>query len=267
MVRTPPFVDKYKLKKELHTAKYKGSFDDFLKKTYFLSFFFAFVITLSAGLAFRLIEKPLILLALFPIIFIFFFFIFLGYPAVMIIKRRKKYDREVLFAGRYLLIKLQSGEPLFKCLIDASNSYGVSSTLFKEIVNTIMSGVPIEKALEEAREYSPSDKFKRILTQILTATKTGADVASSLRQILDSIRDEQMNEIRAYGKKLNAVVMFYLVLGGVLPAIAMVLGVIVMSVMGLETSVLFFLALLFALFIFQFIFVLNAKSSQPAVSL
>ncbi len=260
-------MDKYKLKKELHTARYNGSFNDFLNKLYFLSFFFAFVITLTVGLAFKLIEKPLILLIMFPIVYVFFFFILLGYPAAMILKRKKIYDKEVLFAGRYLLIKLQSGVPLFQCLIDASNSYGVSSALFKEIVNTIMSGVPIEKALEQAREYSPSDKFKRILTQILTATKTGADVASSLRQILDSIRDEQMNEIRAYGKKLNAVVMFYLVLGGVLPAIAMVLGVVVMSVMGLETTMVFFLALLFALFMFQLIFVLNAKSSQPAVTL
>ncbi|MDK2907789.1 MAG: archaeal flagellar protein FlaJ [Candidatus Woesearchaeota archaeon] len=265
--KVPPFVDQSNLKRDLETAKYKGSFDEFLKRTYSMTFFFSFMITIAIGLAFGLIETPIYLLFLFPIVYIFFFFVFLNYPKAMILRMKKKYDQEILYAGRYLLIKIESGEPLFKALIDASNSYGISSGVFKEIVNTIMSGVPIEKALEEARDTSPSDKFKRILTQILTAIKTGADVAEPLRQVLDSIRDEQFNELKGYEKKLNAITMFYLVLGGVFPALAMVLGIIIMSIMGLETNIVFFLVLLSALFLFQFLFVFNAKSSKPAVSL
>jgi pilus assembly protein TadC len=266
-VKTPGFVNRAKIESDLLRAKYDVPVDKYIERSFKMSLFVSLIVALFFGFAFRLFTKPLLLLLAFACAYPFVLFNLLSYPQVLILKRKREFDKEVLFAGRYLLIKLESGQPLFKTLSDASKSYGISSQFFKEIVNSILSGVPIEKAIEDARAYAPSDKFNRILSQILTATKTGANVANSLRQILDSITEEQLNEIRAYGKKLNAIVMFYLVLGGVMPAIGMVMGIIVLSMMQIKSVQVFFMILLVALFIFQMFFVMSAKNSKPSVSI
>lgn len=266
-MKIPKFVNKEKIEADLLRAKYDIPVEQYIERSFKMSIFVSVIVTLFFGFAFRLFTNPILLLLVFAGVYPFVLFNLLSYPQALILKRKREFDKEVLFAGRYLLIKLESGQPLFKTLNDASKSYGISSQFFKEIVNTILSGVPIEKAIEDARNYAPSDKFNRILSQILTATKTGANVANSLRQILDSIAEEQLNEIRAYGKKLNALVMFYLVLGGVMPAIGMVMGIIILSMMQITSVQIFFIILLVALFIFQMFFVMAARNSKPSVSI
>jgi len=59
---------------------------------------------------------------------------------VEIRKQAKEIDKDVLFAGRFLLIKLNTGEPLINALVEASKSYGVANKYFKEIVREIELG-------------------------------------------------------------------------------------------------------------------------------
>jgi len=117
------------------------------------------------------------LLLLVPIVLVGSFFFFLNAPKSVIAKRRRELDQEVLFAGRFLLVKVHSGRPLLNALIEGSQSYGVASKYFKEVVDDINLGTPIEKALDNAVKYSPSDKYRRILFQINTAMKVGIDVS------------------------------------------------------------------------------------------
>ena len=90
---------------------------------------------------------------------------------------------------------------MLNALIEGSQSYGVSSKYFKEIVDDINLGTPIEKALDNAVKYSPSEKFRKILFQINTALKVGIDVAIPLNNVIEEITEEQLTEIRRYGKK------------------------------------------------------------------
>ena len=71
------------------------------------------------------------------VVFFLFFELFMHVVDVKIRKLAKEIDRDVLFAGRFLLIKLNSGKPLMNAIIDASNSYGVANRYFKEIVRDI----------------------------------------------------------------------------------------------------------------------------------
>ncbi len=188
---------------------------------------------------------------------------------VAIIKRGKDIDREVLFAGRFLLIKLNSGQPLINAIIDASNSFGVANKYFKEIVRDIELGTPLEKALEKAAEYSASNRFKKILFNINNAIKIGIDTRKSLSSILDEIADEQLIEIQRYGKKLNSLTMFYMLIAIILPSLGMTLAVVITSMLpnlGAMTGALFWLFGA-AIIIINLIFINLFKGARPNVNI
>ena len=188
---------------------------------------------------------------------------------VAIIKRGKDIDREVLFAGRFLLIKLNSGQPLINAIIDASNSFGVANKYFKEIVRDIELGTPLEKALEKAAEYSASNRFKKILFNINNAIKIGIDTRKSLSSILDEIADEQLIEIQRYGKKLNSLTMFYMLIAIILPSLGMTMAVVITSMLpnlGAMTGALFWLFGA-AIIIINLIFINLFKGARPNVNI
>ncbi len=202
-----------------------------------------------------------------PVIFIFVFFLLIQSPRVVIRKREREINQEVLFAGRYLLVKLDSGIPLFNSLIDASSSYGIAAKYFKEIVDDINMGNPIEDALETARESCPSHYFKMILSELITSLKTGVDVSVPLRSILQQITTEQIIEIKAYGKKLNAFMMLYMVLATVMPSLGMTMFIVFAGFMGLEVGTAFIFTALLLLSFVQFIFISILRSLRPMVNL
>ena len=107
----------------------------------------------------------LIPLALFIFLFMMLFFMNLKRADVKMLHRAREIDKDVLFAGRFLLVKINSGRPLINSIIDASNSYGVASKYFKEIVRDMELGTPMEEALENAYRTTPSKRFKKILFQ------------------------------------------------------------------------------------------------------
>ena len=188
-------------------------------------------------------------------------------PAGVIGKRRKEIDKEVLFSGRYLLVKMESGTPLFNSIIDASKSYGVSAKYFREIVDDIAAGTTIEEALDHAREYNSSEYFKKILWQIIASLKTGTDVTASLRSTLTVISQRQVIQIKEYGKKLNALMLFYMMLACVVPSLGVTLFLLVGSFLELDISPVFLYAVLFFLATIQMVFIILIKSARPLMDI
>jgi len=239
-----------------------------VKKAILFSFSVAIAVTFFT---FVILEKQMSSFSILPLLFIFvlvFVFLFmLQTPKVYIRKREREINKEVLFAGRYLLVKLESGTPLFNALIDASKSYGVAGKYFKEIVDGINTGTPIEEALENSRKYSASKNFRLILWQIITSLKTGAEVADSLRKTLSQITQEEIIEIKEYGKKLNSLVMFYMIVACVIPSLGVTMIVIVSSFMDLDIGMSHLFTVLFFLAIIQFLFISLIKSARPMVNL
>jgi len=203
--------------------------------------------------------------------FIAFFIMFFGFSLLkvkaQIHKRAAEIDREVLFAGRYLLVKLYAGRPLMNALIDTSKSYGVASKYVKEIVDDIDTGNPIENALESAMLYSPSEKFRKILFQVKNAQKLGIDVTKPLESVIDEITIEQELEVKKYGRKLNSVVIFYMLLAVVMPSIGMTMFIVVSSFINFPIGFKEFLVVIFFIMIVQLIFISTFRAIRPQVNL
>jgi len=204
---------------------------------------------------------------LFPVLSVTMFLFMLHSPDVRIRKRQREIEKEVLFAGRFILVKIESGQPFFNALEDASKAKGIAGKYFGEIVNEIKLGTPIEKALDNAVEYSPSEKFRRILWQVSNSLKTGTDVGNTLRAILKQIMDEQIIEIKDYGKKLNSLAMFYMLIGIVVPALGMTMFIIIASFLDIQITFLYMLFAAGMLAFLQFMFISIFKAIRPMVQL
>ena len=129
------------LKKELLMARIKMQPSEFLQKSIRDAAIFSVVLTFFSFFILDKAKKSKILLI--PALIIFFFLVFrFSFLKIRasISKRAREIDREVLFVGRYLLVKLYSGRPLLNALMETSSGRGVAAKYIKEIVDDIETG-------------------------------------------------------------------------------------------------------------------------------
>lgn len=176
-------------------------------------------------------------------------------------------DREVLFAGRFLLIKLNSGTPLVNALFEASRSEGIAQRYFSEIVRDIELGTPLESAIERAMRGSPSKHWRKILFQIHNALSLGIDVTNSLDTVLEDIANDYLLQIQRYGKKLSTITLFYLLFAVVFPSLLMTIIVILISFAGIPLSGGFFVAIIAVVAFIQIVFLQSFRAIRPKVAL
>lgn len=256
------------LKHQLLEAHMSISAQEFIARMLRISFIYAFMLSFMAIFPLQKAGmNPALALLAFPFLFIMLFGMQKNIPLAVIRKRAREMDNEALFAGRYLLIKLSSGRPLFNALIDASNSYGVASKFFKEVVDDITFGTPIEQALENAQNLSPSRSFQKILFQINNALRVGIDVTRSLESTLKEIESEQEIEIERYGKKLSTVAMFYMLAAIVIPSLGLTIFVVVASLLNFALNFAIYATLLVFIITIQLIFISVFKKIRPTVNI
>ena len=181
--------------------------------------------------------------------------------------REKDIDREVLFVGRYLLVKLYSGRPLLNALIETANSRGIAVKYIREIVDDINTGSTIEDALNSAMIYSPSDKLRRILFHVNNALKLGIDVTKPLESVLEEITKEQELEIKKYGKKLNSLVIFYMLGAVIIPSLGVAMFIVISSFVNIVLNKLTLMLFIFFIIIIEFVFITLFKTIRPTVNL
>ncbi len=255
------------LKRKLIMAKIDKEPVAYIRNAWLSSMWVAVAITFAFflfGQAFG--WSPLMPVVIFFISFYLVYRLLARVADVRIHKIAKDIDREVLFAGRFLLVKLHAGRPLIAALTEASKSYGVANKYFKEIVHEIDMGTPLEEALERASRYSPSEKFRRILFQITNALRIGVDVTNYLEAILEEISNDQLIEIQRYGKKLNSLTMFFMLFSIVIPSLGITLFITIVSMISANFDLIFFLMLAFFLILLQFFFITIFKSIRPTVN-
>lgn len=256
------------LKKQIRIAHLKTTPYEFIYKNLKSSLAFSLALTI---LFFFVADKAGLPLILIPVAFIVFFILVFNFAFLKIkskiIQRQRKIDQEVLFVGQYLLIMLYSGRPLLNALIDTSKSYGLASKYIKEIINDINTGSSLEDALETAMVYSPSEKFRKILFHVNNALKLGIDVTNPLRAVLEEIATEQNIEVKRYGKKLNTIVIFYMLVAIVAPSIGMTVFIVLSSFIELNINMIHFIIVIMFIAFMQVIFISVFKSIRPAVNL
>jgi pilus assembly protein TadC len=199
-----------------------------------------------------------------------YFFIFLYMtksPDIYIIKINKEINREVIFAGRFLIVELESGISVYKALKTCAKNYKIIGKYMQEIVNKVDFGTSIEVALAEAVTKTASPNFRKVLWQLLNSLKTGADVSRSLNSVIDQITTEQTIEVKEYGRKLNPLAMFYMISAIILPSIGIIMLIVFTSFMGIKMNLTTLLAVSGLIAFVQFMFFNVIKAQRPAVEL
>lgn len=265
MTYTDYLVSRYPLlKKKLRIAKINSTPEDFIKKSLRSAVMSGVFI---AVVAFFMMSKDAV--KIFQPILLGLVAGYLMYSLsirkvdIAIKKKAKAIDREVLFAGRFLLVKLNSGKPLINAIEEASDGFGAATEYFQGIMRDIQLGTPLEKALEKSSEYCPSDNLKKILFQITNALKIGVDVTNFLQAILEEIAEQQLTEIVRYGKKLSSLTMFYMLGAIILPSLGMTLLIVVASLVSINIDMLGFTVIAFFLMVVQFIFITLFRAARP----
>ena len=256
------------LKNELRIAHLPYTPLQFVNKNIKRSLLFAALLTV---LFFFVLKKAQLSLFLLIPIFIVLIILFFEYSLITvkaaIRKREREIDKEVLFVGRYMLVKIYSGRPLLNALIETASSRGIASKYIKEIVDDISTGSTIEDALNNAMNYSPSEKLRKILFHINNALQLGIDVTKPLESVLEEITKEEELEISKYGKKLNTLVIFYMLAAIILPSLGTAMFIVITSFVNLPVTPIGLSLLIFFMIVIQFIFITLFKSIRPAVNL
>jgi flagellar protein FlaJ len=207
-----------------------------------VSFFFSFLISLIA-----------------------FFYINL-YPNLIVSRKNKDIERNLLFAIRHLYVQVKSGVSLFDALVAVSKeNYGEISKEIEKAIKEISTGKEQTEVLEDLALRTSHQNFKRIIWQIVNSLKSGADVSNVLNSIANELSQEQRVKIRKYGSQLSPYALMYLMLTIILPTLGVSFLIILSSFSGIQIPETFFYLILGIVTLFQIFFIGMIKSQRPSV--
>ena len=254
------------LSMKLKQAGMRDKPEDFIKKTFMSAFYMTTGLISFLFLILAKLQAFNFLLILFiPIIFLVLFFYMIKLPDFRIRLKEKEISKEIVFAGRFIIIELESGVPLYNTMLNVSKNYEVIGKYFKEITDKIDLGTSMEDALNEAVEYIPSNDFRKVLWQIINSIRTGSDIGKSLYSVMEQVMKDQITEVNKYGKKLNPLAMFYMMVAVILPSLGMTMLVILSSFIQFELNLTILMTLAGLLAFVQFMFISIIKFSRPAI--
>lgn len=252
--------------------KQAGMFDtpeEFIKKTILSAFYLTTGITALFVTVFTQLEvlSGIIYFAFPLFMFFIMFFYMLKVPDVKILRKGREISREIVFAGRFLIIELESGVSLYDAMVNVSKNYEVIGEYFKEIIDKVSMGTTMEDAINETIETTPSSNLTKVLWQILNSLRTGADISSSLSNILDQIVREQIIDVKEYGRKLNPLAMFYMMVAIIVPSLGITMLIVLTTFISIKIDLIALLAIALFLGFIQYMFLSIIRSSRPAVEI
>ena len=213
-------------------------------------------------------RKPLYYSGIVFVLFFILAFNFIKILPVMSLRGKKAMlESDLLYSARHLLMRIESGSSLINSLESVSMLKTKSAHYFKQLMFDISFGMPLEDALKKAAEYSPSRAYSKILEEIKTSLSTGADLQKTLRGTLDDITRIHLINIQEYGKKLNPMSMFYMIIGTMMPSLGTAMLIVAASLLPgvIIIDLRILMALCFFVLVLQIFFVLAFKSLKPEV--
>ena len=191
------------------------------------------------------------------------------YPKVYFLRKQKNLERNLMPGLEDMLVQLSSGVPLFNIMVNISTSeYGELSAEFKKAVHKINAGIPQIEVLEELGETNSSIYFRRALWQISNGMKSGNDISTIIKDSLRGLNEEQVIQIQNYGNKLNPLIMFYMLVTIILPALAVTFLTIISSMVGLgkNLTIAMYLGMFGMVVLVQIMFLGIIRSSRPTLA-
>jgi len=188
------------------------------------------------------------------------------YPQLIISRKVKDIEKNLLFALRSMEIQVSSGINLFDSIASISKGkFGLISEEFQNAVKKISTGKPELEALEELILKNPSLYFRRIIWQITNSLRSGTDLSSTLKVIVSDLSYEKLVAIRKYGSQLNPMAMMYMMVAVIFPTLGVSLLMILSSFSTMELTGMVFWIILGITAFLQFIFIGLIKSKRPVV--
>ncbi|MDD9952782.1 MAG: type II secretion system F family protein [Candidatus Woesearchaeota archaeon] len=251
------------LRLTLAQARITETPDEYIKKTTFVSMLLA----ISISVVGFLFTKNVFLFLAFPLTYAVSFFYFLNTAQAKIAAINKDISKEIVFAGRFLIIELESGVPVYESFQNLSKNYEHVGKYFSEVVDRVDLGTPMEEALNEAVQLSPSNDLRRIFWQVLNSLKTGSEVAGALSNVFDQIVREQQIRVKEYGRKLNPLAMFYMMAAIIIPSLGTIMLIVLSTFIGINMSLVFFFIIIGLNIIVQLLFLAIIRAQRPPVDI
>ncbi|MCX6799008.1 MAG: type II secretion system F family protein [Candidatus Diapherotrites archaeon] len=188
------------------------------------------------------------------------------YPTMLVRKKGRDLERNLVFALRATLVQLKSGVSLFDCMNTvAKGNYGAVSSEFGRAVDKMNTGTPVDETLEQMAERNPSHFFRKALWQMVNGMKAGADVSSVMSETVASMLREQKIAISRYGSQLKLLSLMYMMIGVIMPALGLTFLIVLGSFPQIKIDEMMFWALLALITVMQFMYVGIIKSRRPNI--
>ncbi|MEM4347721.1 MAG: type II secretion system F family protein [Candidatus Altiarchaeota archaeon] len=267
MLKVSPYIS-IQLRQSGLSEEYEISAREYIAFCFLLGCIIAIILTIGLTLILYIGGSSMLILG--PLIGLgvgfLVYFELLSYPKVLIDRRVRDLERNLLFALRNILIQIRSGVPIFNAMVSVSKgNYGQISDEFRYVVEKVESGASVIDTLEEIAVRNPSIYFRRALWQLVNALKSGSDVAENLSNVIQSLSREQIVQIRRYQSILNPLAMMYMMIAVIAPSLGITVMIILSSFPGMEaiSNEQTFWILLAAVLFMQFMFMSIIKTRRP----
>jgi flagellar protein FlaJ len=155
------------------------------------------------------------------------------YPKIKKQNDYASFSKELPYALRQLATELRSGRSLFDSLDSVANSdYGILSLEFSRVLEEIKYGESTENAFLNLEKRVDSKALSRVIYEILTSLRIGANLSNSLSIIADDVDFDIRMKLKEYSEKLNAFVMIYTFLAILAPVILLTMLLAASVVIG-----------------------------------
>ena len=237
----------------------------FLTASYFLFFFLLLSAVFYKAIGHSGIEQVLLLSLTVSLALAFLVFIQVSmYPIILIKKKVRDIERNLVFALRTMLVQLKSGVSLFNCLnVIATGNYGMLSQEFKKAVDEINTGTTDDAALQKLATKNPSPFLRKALWQVVNGMRAGAEVGDVLSETVASMIKQQSIEINRYGAKLRLLSLFYMMIGVIIPSLGITFLMVLSSFPQVILTENLFWTLFGVIILFEFMFLGLVKSQRP----
>ena len=155
------------------------------------------------------------------------------YPKIKKQNDYASFSKELPYALRQLATELRAGRSLFDSLDSVANSdYGILSLEFSRVLEEIKYGESTENAFLNLEKRVDSKALSRVIYEILTSLRIGANLSNSLSIIADDVNFDIRMKLKEYSEKLNAFVMIYTFLAILAPVILLTMLLAASVVIG-----------------------------------
>lgn len=188
------------------------------------------------------------------------------YPKILVKKKVREVEKNLVFALRTITVQLKSGVSLFDSMkVIAEGNYGQLSAEFRITLEKISTGTPQEEALEEMAAGVPSQFFRRSVWQMVSGLKAGANISSVMEELVRTMTSQQAIEIQKYGSDLRLLSLMYMMLGVIIPALGITFMIVLSSFPQIKVTEFMYWGLLGAIILGEFMFVGIMKSKRPSL--